>query len=234
MKKIKYIAFTLVALTAAAFATVYSDDFESYPVGYDIADSADWTDEFCNFGSIMVEENSTNKYVTGISQGYGYVPAGEVINSNISFDFRFTGDNMYVNAHFRLNDTEHRGYIVSCCNELDGVYGLGDYVMVGYGSYVWHSPNIYLLGNCFDVGTWYHLDALLWGYPDVNYNVTVNEDINYAGTLDYYQTETGFSGISVCSSYIEDAFIDNFEVDDNPVITGIKSASLGEIKASFR
>ncbi len=65
MKKINYIALTVTALTATASATVYSDDFESYPVGYDIADSADsadWADEG-QHGVFLVEENTGNKFI---------------------------------------------------------------------------------------------------------------------------------------------------------------------------
>jgi hypothetical protein len=62
MKTANYLALTFIVLTTAASATVYSDDFESYPVGYDIADSPEWGDSFSE-GMLLIGEEISNKYI---------------------------------------------------------------------------------------------------------------------------------------------------------------------------
>jgi hypothetical protein len=241
MKNVQTIIAAVLIISATASATVYNDDFESYPVGYDIADSPDWTDEFTVYGdSFVVSEISANKYVTvddgSISPVYGYTTPGIIADSRISYDFMFTGDDTDTSAVFRLNDSVNPGYIVTCCNGRVDIYGIGDYVMIGHNlgenGFAWST--VYFLGDYFEIDTWYHIDAMLLGYPEVYFNVSVNDDLNYTGTLDHYQTETGYCGICNRRRFAGSTYVDNFEVDDDPVITGIKSASLGEIKASFR
>ncbi len=241
MRTINYFTIALITITATASATVYGDDFESYPVGYDIADSADWSNEG-PYGVFIVDENTGNKFIkdsTGASLPiYGYTPPGEIADSRVAFNILFTGEGSYTSIHFRLNGSDDRGYIVSCFNEFEMMgQDAKDYVAIGYQfetGKIWYVPDIYDIPDYFDTGVWYRVEADIWGYPIANYDITINADLHYTGSLDMYPVEIGYCGVSVTSSYTGTTYVDNFEVDDDPVFTGIKSASLGEIKASFR
>ncbi|MCP4231864.1 MAG: hypothetical protein GY771_17180 [bacterium] len=244
MKTISYFTFAFVALTAAVSATVYGDDFESYPVGYDIANSPDWTDEYSDINHLVVDEQGGNKIIRDEMDEpapwpvYGYTPPGIIADSRISFDLLFADDWTYTSASYRLSSGSYRGYVITYANDVDFYLGYGDYVMVGYrdaNGIGWNGENMFFIGDYFDVDTWYHIDGLLDGTHPPNYDITVNGDLSfmgvYHGGVPY--GDEGLCGISV-TSIQRDVYIDNFEVDDDPVITGIKSASLGEIKASFR
>ncbi len=247
MKKINYLTLALFTFAATAAATVWTDDFESYPVGYDIANSADWGDEFSE-GTLLIGQDGGNKYVYdggGFVAAYDFQPPGEVDNSEISFDYLFTGSDTFATALYRLAETTYpdpRGFAVSLMNDYNGSHGFGDYVMAGYFfndngvGFTWYEPNIFFLNQTFTEDIWYHVDAALYGGLYPYFSVDITDVGNYTGRIDAIQLnhQGGFCGLSIRTVSGGTTWVDNFTADDDPVITGIKSASLGEIKASFR
>ncbi|MCP4231865.1 MAG: hypothetical protein GY771_17185 [bacterium] len=240
MKTISYFTFAIVALTGVAFATVYGDDFEGYPVGYDIADSPDWTCE--DYGQFVIRQQIGNKYIENdnlSSPMYLYEPSGVLVDALLSFDFMFTDEETQVQADIRYNPTgQYRGYSVIFGNEITTAYGTEDYLIfayrIGNDVIIADAEGIFPIGSYFGETTWYYCEITIRDTYPINFEIRVNDDLYRSGSIEYPVTDSGYYGLSTSSYGHGPIGIDNFEVDDDPVFTGIESASLGEIKASFR
>jgi len=239
MIRITSILLLLSVTSIIAGAAIFSDDFESYNPGMDLDDTANWT-HFDAPGSLIVVEEGANNYVshTDITT-YTFDTPGILTDSEISFDFRFTGDWSLGSAAFRLNVAENKGYIVSVCHNIPGTPGHGDYVRVGFANgttHQWQAENIFYLDDYFDDGVWYHLDAMIYGFDPIMFKFTLDGNIDESGevvTALPAELADGKSGLATHDFYVGDVHFDNFQVNDAPD-TAIKSASLGSIKASFR
>lgn len=236
-KGILFAALVFVSMLFTARAAVWSDDFGAYSVGADIADYADWADTGYSSGPFTVGEYDGNKYIYGDWPRYIYVPPGELADAEVSFDFLFTDGEAYVCALFRYVPADRVGYIAICWNDFNG--GVTDYVMFGgvseYGDVFWYP--LVSLGDYFEEGVWYHVDASVWEDGDRDYyQVVVNGEIRVYNMIPAGMPDlgSGYCGVVVNGHSIPDGvYVDNYAVDDSSPI-GIEPASLGALKAAFR
>ena len=237
MSRVFSFSIAVILITAStAFATTWSDDFESYIVGDDLSDYLDWTYGGGIAGGFVIAEYGGSKCIRGEWPRYYYEPPGELADSRVSFDFCFDGGDARAYAMFRYNPDIHEGYIAGCVNDFEQ-YGGDDYLVVGcafeFGDAIYEP--FFNLGDYFEEGVWYHLDAKVWGSGDSTYyEITVDDDVGVSDSIPYGvpEHESGFCGVTVGSGP-DIVYIDNYEVDDE-VTVGIQPTSLGALKAAFR
>lgn len=239
VKGVLRITVLVVFIPAAARATVWSDDFESYTVGDDLSDYPDWTNSSIGgFFDFVVAEYDDTKCIYGDWPRYYYEPPGELSDSRVSFDFLFDGGEARACAMFRYNPDNHEGYIAGCYNDFER-FGGDDYLIFGCvfesgDAYYWPFFN---LGDYIEEGVWYRLDARVWGSGDgAYYEIFVDDDVGVTNPVPggIPEHESGYCGVTVYGGQYDNiTYIDNFEVDDAPT-AGIQPTSLGALKAAFR
>ncbi len=234
-KGILFAALVFISMSFTARATTWSDDFESYTVGDDLSDYPDWTNDGL-VDDFIIAENGGTKYIYGDWPRCYYEPPGELTDSRVSFDFLFDGSNVRACAILRYNPDSDEGYIAVCWNDYRQ-FGGDDYLIFGY---IFESGDgfflpFFSLGDYFEEGVWYHLDASVWGSGEgAYYEMTVDDDVGVLSSIPDSMPDfgSGFCGVTVGSGP-DFVYIDNFEVDDSPT-TGIQPTSLGALKAAFR
>jgi hypothetical protein len=238
VKEVSYFSVAVLFVSNFAWATVWSDDFESYTVGDDLSDYPDWTNGRGRFFNFEVVEYGGSKCICGEWPRYYYEPPGELTDSRVSFDFCFDGVDTRAYALFRYNPDIYEGYIAGCVNDFE-LYGGDDYLVFGCvfedaDAIYWPFFN---LGDYFEEGIWYHLEAKVWGSDEgACYEISVDDDVGVLSQIPdgipvHY---TGYCGVTVyCGQYDNITYVDSFEVDDEVTI-GIQPTSLGALKAAFR
>jgi|GEM_PF-1144018 len=228
----------VVSVVVPAWATTWFDDFEGYTVGDHLSDYPDWTHGGGAAGAFIIADYGGSKCIcTDLWPGYYYEPPGELADSRVSFDFCFVGGNTRAYASFRYNPDVHEGYIAGCVNDFEQ-YGGDDYLVIGYafefGDAVYEP--FFNLGDYFEEGVWYHLDAKLWGSGEGTcYEIVVNGDVGVSDSVPYGipERELGYCGVAAYSGPELQVCVDNYEADDEVPI-GIQPTSLGAIKSVFK
>jgi hypothetical protein len=226
----------ILSVSFPSYATTWFDNFESYTVGDDLGDYPDWTNDGMGFLEFVVDEYGGSRCICGEWPRYYYEPPGELTDSRVSFDFLFGGSNVRACAIFRYDPNDDEGYIAVCWNDY-WQFGGDDYLIFGY---VMQYGDAFLLpffslGDYFEEGVWYHLDASVWGSGEgAYYEMIVDDDAGVLSSIPDSMPEfgSGYCGVTVGSGP-NIVYIDNYEVDDSPT-TGIQPSSLGALKAAFR
>jgi hypothetical protein len=236
-KGILFTALVAVALSLTARAAVWTDDFGGYTVGSDIDEYPDWADSGYSSGPFLVGEYGGDNCIYGDWARYIYLPPGEIEDAAVSFDFLFTGGEAYVCALFRYVPTDRAGYVAFCWNDYNG--GPNDYVMFGgaseYGDAFWYP--LVSLGDYFEEGVWYHVDASVWGDGDRDYyEIVVNGEMTVYNLIPegMPDLDSGCCGV-IANGFSEPdgVYVDNYSVDDSSPV-GIQPTSLGALKAAFK
>jgi len=239
-KGILLTAAVVSVVSAPSHATTWSDDFESYTVGDHLSDYPDWTYGGGIAGDFIIADYGGSKCIcTDVWPRYYYEPPGELAHSRVSFDFCFDGGGEETRAYalFRYNPDIHEGYIAGCVNDF-AYYGGDDYLVFGCAfasadAIYWPFFN---LGDYFEEGIWYHLDAKVWGSDEgACYEISVDDDV---GVLNHIPDGipvhyVGYCGVAAYSGPEVPVCVDNYEVDDGVTI-GVQPTSLGALKSAFR
>lgn len=215
-KSVLFIITGILSMSYPIYATTWSDDFESYTVGDDLGDYPDWTNGRARFFNFEIFDYGGSKCIWGIWPRYYYEPPGELADSRVSFDFCFDGEDARAYALFRYNPDIHEGYIAGCVNDFEQ-FGGDDYLV--FGCVFENADAIYWpffdLGDYFEEGVWYHLDAKVWGSDEgACYEIKVDDDV---GVLNHVPDGipvhyTGYCGVTVYGGLYDNiTYVDNYE-----------------------
>ncbi len=223
-----------IALSSHVIAVDFFDDFESYSVGDDPADSPNWERKIAG-GKLSVINDGGDKVANSVFGAYNEITysclgGGICTDAAIEMDFEYFGNG--------------EGSAASWCRidlANDDGYSAGLFFNDSDETYVWIN---YVLGENYTTlyvaeiahinpDTWTKLGVTVTGTNPVNIKVYVNDGMvaDYNDTT--YLCGSGYQGIYCDYDTIGINYhIDDYNVDD--LATGIKSVSLGEIKAIYK
>lgn len=230
----RLIIIALVVFSVPVTALDFFDDFESYNVGADPADGPDWERKTAG-GNLLVINDGGDKVVNSVFGSYDKITysclGGNICtDAAIEMDFEYFGSGEGSAAIWcRIDLANDDGYSAGLFfNDSDEThvwinYVFGENYTTLYVAEITHvNPD-----------TWTKLGVTVTGTNPVNIKVYVNDGLvaDYNDTT--YLCSTGYQGIYCDYDTIGINYhIDDYNVDD--LTTGIKSASLGEIKAIYK
>lgn len=232
MFKLLYI--TVLLISVPALALNFLDDFESYNVGDDPADGPNWDRKIAG-GELLVINDGGDKVVNSVFGSYDkitYTCLGAAIctDSDITMDFEYFGNGEgSAGIWCRIDPVDDDGYSAGLFfNDSDEThvwinYVLGENYTTMYVEEITH----------INPDTWTNLGVTVTGTNPVNIKVYVNGGMvaDYNDTT--YLCVSGELGIYCDYDTVGINYhLDDYNVDD--LNTGIKSASLGLIKAAFK
>lgn len=226
--------FALFALLAvSAFAIDFTDDFEGYNIGDDPADSPQWFRDDTG-GYFEVIDDGGDQIIESIydghdSIGYGCLGAGLCGDASVSIDFKYSGYSSSIGITTRADIDDGTAYAV-------GLYFFNSFTTFVGIYYTENEQETELYTGFAPItseDTWNELEVVITGDDPVNIVVNLNGALIAEVDDGVYLLPTGLTGFGTFYTESEPVIhIDDFTVDD--LNTGIKSASLGEIKTTFK
>ncbi len=231
MKIVLLAVFAILAVPV--FAIDFVDDFEGYNIGDDPADSPQWSRDDTG-GYFEVIDDGGDQVIESIydghaSIGYGCLGAGLCDDASVSIGFKYSGYSSSVGITTRADIDDETAYVV-------GLYFFNSFTTFVGIYYAENGQETELYTGFAPIATedtWYEFEVVVTGEDPVNIVVNLNGNMIAEVDDDAYLLTTGLTGFGTFFTESEPVIhIDDYTVDD--LNTGIKSVSLGEIKAIYR
>ncbi|HDR06800.1 MAG TPA: hypothetical protein ENN88_04120 [Candidatus Coatesbacteria bacterium] len=219
------LAFSVLFALAARGEVLFEDDFDSYPDGYDLADSPAWA-YFIGSGITIYDGAAT----TGPGNRALAAAVGATVGNDYTVGCDFTGINdadggkvllsLRMSAHYRAQELYYvqaypdgGGYCLELVYELDGV------------------PET-LSGTCLqaDQDTWHRLAVSAVGSGPVDFEVYFDGGLVIIHTEETFIAPAGYPGFGFDAEGAAPR-LDNFVQSDGGA--GVERVSFGRLKTLF-